>query len=59
MISERCIIDYIWWGILRDSSKFCMGDKSREEMEGGKRDEMFFSALLREHIFTNCLLKQL
>jgi hypothetical protein len=36
-----------------------MGDKLREDMEGGKRDETFFSALLCAHNFTNCLLKQL
>ncbi len=28
-----------------DSYKFCTGDKLKEEMEGGKRDETFFSAL--------------
>jgi hypothetical protein len=24
---------------------FCMADKLREELEGGKKDEIFFSAL--------------
>jgi hypothetical protein len=28
----------------RASLKFCMGDKIREKMERGKRDEMFCSA---------------
>jgi hypothetical protein len=32
-------------GISRSSFKFCMGDKLREKMEEGKRDETFFSAL--------------
>ena len=27
------------------SFKFCMGDKLEEKMEGGERDEKFFSAL--------------
>jgi hypothetical protein len=31
--------------IFRASFKFFMGDKLREKMEGGKRDEKFFSAL--------------
>jgi hypothetical protein len=38
MIFERCITDYIQRGTCRASFKFCMGDKLREEMEGGKRD---------------------
>jgi hypothetical protein len=36
---------YIPGGIFRASFKFCMGDKLGEKMEGGKRDETFFSAL--------------
>jgi hypothetical protein len=32
-------------GICRPSFIFCMADKLREEMEGGKKEEMFFSAL--------------
>ena len=28
-------------GIFKASFKFCMGDKLREKMEGGKRDETF------------------
>jgi len=32
-------------GIFRASFKFCMREKLREKMEGGKRDETFFSAL--------------
>jgi hypothetical protein len=32
------MIEYIRRGF-RASFKFCMGDKLREEMEGGKRDE--------------------
>jgi hypothetical protein len=47
IIFERCIIEYMYIrrGIFRASFKFCMGDKLREEMEGGKRDETVFSAL--------------
>jgi hypothetical protein len=36
---------YIPGVIFRASFKFCVGVKLREKMEGGKRDEMFFSAL--------------
>jgi hypothetical protein len=43
--AERCIIEYIRQGICRASFKFCKGDKLRKEMEGGKRDETFFSSL--------------
>jgi hypothetical protein len=39
------MVEYIPNGIFRASFKFCMGDKLREKMEGGKRDETFFSAL--------------
>jgi hypothetical protein len=39
------VVEYITLGIFRSSFKFCMGDKLREKMEGGKRDETFFSAL--------------
>jgi hypothetical protein len=39
------MVEYIPGGIFRPSFKFCMGDKLREKMEGGKRDETFFSAL--------------
>jgi hypothetical protein len=39
------MVQYIPGGIYRASFKSCMGDKLREKMEGGKRDEMFFSAL--------------
>jgi hypothetical protein len=45
IISKRCMAEYIPGGILRSSFKFCVGDKLREKMEGGKRDETFFSAL--------------
>ena len=45
IISKRCMVEYIPGGLFRSSFKFCMGDKLREKMEGGKRDEMFFSAL--------------
>ncbi len=45
IISKRCMIQYISGGIVRASFKFCMGDKLREKMEGGKRAETFFSAL--------------
>jgi hypothetical protein len=38
-------IQYIPGCIFRASFKFCMGDKLREKMEGGKRDETFLSAL--------------
>jgi hypothetical protein len=44
--SKRCMVEYIPGGIFRASFKFCMGDKLREKMEGGKMgDETFFSAL--------------
>jgi hypothetical protein len=39
------MIDYIPVGIFRAFFKFCMGDKLRKKMEGGKRHETFFSAL--------------
>ncbi len=39
------MVEYIQGGIFRFSFKFCMGDKLREKIEGGKRDEKFFSAL--------------
>ncbi len=45
IISKRCMVEYIPGGIFRTSFIFCMGDKLREKMEGGKRDETFFSAL--------------
>ncbi len=41
------------------SFKFSMGEKLKEKMEGGKRDEMFFSALLFAQTYTNCFLKKL
>jgi hypothetical protein len=39
------MVEYIPLGFFRSSFKFCMGDKLWEKMEGGKRDETFFSAL--------------
>ena len=45
IISKRCMVEYIPLGFFRSFFKFCMGDKLREKMEGGKRDETFFSAL--------------
>jgi hypothetical protein len=39
------MIQYIPGGIFRASFKFSMGDKLREKMEGGTKDETFFSAL--------------
>jgi hypothetical protein len=50
------MVEYIPLGIFRSSFKFCMGDKLREKMEGGKRDETFFCALLFEQTYTNCVL---
>jgi hypothetical protein len=39
------MVEYIPGGIFRRASfKFCIGDKLREKMEGGKRDKTFFSA---------------
>jgi hypothetical protein len=35
------MVEYIPVGIFRSSFKFCKGDKLREKMEGGKRDERF------------------
>ncbi len=37
IIYKRCMVEYIPLGIFRSSFKFCMGDKLREKMEGGKR----------------------
>jgi hypothetical protein len=45
IISKRCMVEYISLGIFRSSFKFCMGDKLREKMEGGKRDDTFLRAL--------------
>ncbi len=45
IISKRCMVEYIPGGIFRPCFKFSMGDKLREKIEGGKRDETFFSAL--------------
>ncbi len=45
IISKRCMVEYIPLGFFRSSFKFCMGDKLREKMEGGKKDEMFLSVL--------------
>ncbi len=39
IISKSCMVEYIPLGIFRSSFKFCLGDKLREKMEGGKRDE--------------------
>jgi hypothetical protein len=36
------MIQYIQGDIFRASFKFFMGDKLREKMEGGERDETFF-----------------
>jgi hypothetical protein len=35
------MVEYIPLGSFRSSFKFFMGDKLREKMEGGKRDETF------------------
>jgi hypothetical protein len=48
------MVEYILLGIFRPSFIFCMGDKLREKMERGKRDETFFSALLFAQTYTNC-----
>jgi hypothetical protein len=37
-------------GIYRASFKFCIGDKLREEMKEGKKNETFFSALKRDWV---------
>jgi hypothetical protein len=39
------MVENISLGIFRSFFKFCIGDKLKEKMEGGKRDEMFFWAL--------------
>jgi hypothetical protein len=52
------MVQYIPEGISRASFKYFMGDKLREKMEGVKRDDTFFSALLCAHTNTNCVLKQ-
>jgi hypothetical protein len=56
IISKRCMLQYIPADILRASCKFFMGGKLREKVEGGKRDETFFSALSCVNTFTNCIL---
>ncbi len=50
IISERRMIQYIPGGIFRASFKFGIGDKLREKIEGVKRDETFFSALVGAHM---------
>jgi hypothetical protein len=57
IISKRCMFQYIPVDIFRASFKFFMGDKLSEKMEGGKRDETFFSVLYCANTFTNCILK--
>jgi hypothetical protein len=52
------MLQYIPVDIFRASFKFFMGDKLREKMEGGKRDETFFSALCCANTHTNCIPKQ-
>ncbi len=52
------MLQYIPVDIFRASFKFFMGDKLREKMEGGKRDETFLSAVYCANTFTNCILKQ-
>ena len=39
------MLQYIPVDIFRASFKFCMGDKFMEQVEGGKKDDTFFSAL--------------
>ncbi len=51
------MVEYIPIGIFRASFKFCMGDKLREKMEGGKRDETF-SVHFNVHTYISCVLKQ-
>jgi len=41
IIFERCTIEYIWHVIGRASFKFCMRDKFMDQMEGGKKDDIF------------------
>jgi hypothetical protein len=57
IISKRCMVEYIPLGYFRSSFKFCMGDKLREKMEAGKRDETFFSAPLFAQTYTKWSLK--
>jgi hypothetical protein len=47
------MVENIPGGIFRASFKFCMGDKLREKMEGGKRDETFFSSHTYKVVFLN------
>jgi hypothetical protein len=35
------MVEYIPGGIFRSSFKYCMGDKLRKKMEGGKRMKRF------------------
>ncbi len=46
------MVEYIPDVIFRSSFKFCMGDKLREKMEGGKRDETLQIVFLKK--FENC-----
>ncbi len=52
------MLQYIPVDIFKASFKFFMGDKLRKKMEGGKRNETFFSALYCANTFINCILKQ-
>ncbi len=39
------MLQYIPVDIFRASFKLCMGDKFMKQIEGGKKDDTFFSAL--------------
>ncbi len=41
IISKGCMVEYILLGIFRSSFKFCLGEKLREKMEGGKGIKRF------------------
>ncbi len=59
IISKICMLQYIPVDIFRTSFKFFMGDKLREKMEGGKRDETFLGAFYCANTCTNCIPKQI
>jgi hypothetical protein len=53
------MVEYIPGVIFRSFFKFCMGDKLREKMEGGKRDEtnVFQCTLICTNLYKLCSLK--
>jgi hypothetical protein len=53
------MVEYIPLGIFRSSFKFCMGDKLREKMEGGKGMKRFSVHFIGTNLYKLCSLKTL